>query len=227
MQAFFNNLKQLFLSKPILQLPDFAKPFTIATDTSKYASGAILLQTDSNGEWYPYSYLSQSFIPAKRNYNIYDQELLAIIQALKSWQYYLHGSPFPIQVFTNHKNLPYFRQAQKLNRHQARWLLDLADFDLKIVHVPGKLFARPDILFHCSDLHLDNSDNFETVLLLDSLFVNLIDIILHSHISSTSSTNPLILQHLQSSLEPSIPAAFHSCLSNWQVSEGILTYCYA
>ena len=49
-QASFNNLKQLFLSKPILQLPNFAKPFTITTDTSKYASGAILLQTDSNSK---------------------------------------------------------------------------------------------------------------------------------------------------------------------------------
>ena len=42
-QAFFNNLKRLFLSKPVLQLPDFAKPFAIATDALKYALGAILL----------------------------------------------------------------------------------------------------------------------------------------------------------------------------------------
>ena len=41
-QTFFDNLKQLFLSKPVLQLPDFARPFAIATDTLKYASRAIL-----------------------------------------------------------------------------------------------------------------------------------------------------------------------------------------
>ena len=84
-QASFNNLKQLFLSKPVLQLPDFTKPFAIATDASKYATRAILLQTDSNSEWHPCFYLSQSFIPAEQNYDIYDQELLATIQALKSW----------------------------------------------------------------------------------------------------------------------------------------------
>ena len=78
-QISFDNLKWLFLSKPVLQLPDFTKPFTIAINASKYASGAILLQTDSNGEWHPYSYLSQLFIPAEWNYDIYDQELLAII----------------------------------------------------------------------------------------------------------------------------------------------------
>ena len=71
-QKSFDNLKKLFLSRPVLYLPDFTKPFAIATDASKYASGAILLQTDSNGDWHPCSYLSQSFIPAERNYDIYD-----------------------------------------------------------------------------------------------------------------------------------------------------------
>ena len=129
-----------------------------------------------------------------------------------------------MQVFTDHKNLTYFCEAQKLNRQQARWLLDLVDFDLKIIHVPGKLLAGPNALLCRSDLHSGESDNTKTTLLPDSLFVNLIDTVLHSHISSASTTGPLVLQHLQSSLKPSIPAVFHSYLSDWQISEGILTY---
>ena len=108
-QNSFDTLKSLFLSKPVLHLPDLAAPFAIATDASKYASGAILLQTDSNGEWHLCSYLSQSFSPAERNYDIYNRELLAVIRALKSWWHYLHGSPFPVQIVTDHKNLTYFR----------------------------------------------------------------------------------------------------------------------
>ena len=115
-QSSFDSLKCLFLSKPVLHLPNLSALFAVATDASKYASGAILLQTDSNGDWHPYSYLSQSFSPAERNYNIYDRELLAVIRALKSWHHYLHGSPFPVQVFTDHKNLTYFCQPQVLNR---------------------------------------------------------------------------------------------------------------
>ena len=84
-QASFDTLKSLFLSKPILHLPDLAAPFTIATNAFKYASGAILLQTDSNGEWHPCSYLSHSFSPAEQNYGIYNRELLTVIRALKSW----------------------------------------------------------------------------------------------------------------------------------------------
>ena len=104
-QSSFVSLKCLFLAKPVLHLPDLSAPFAVATDASKYASGAILLQTDSNGDWHPCSYLSQSFSPAEHNYDIYDRELLAVIRALKSWHHYLHVSPFPVQVFTDHKNL--------------------------------------------------------------------------------------------------------------------------
>ena len=121
-QSAFEALKHPFLSKPVLHLPNLSAPFAIDTDASKYASGAILLQTDSNGGWHPCSYLSQSFSPAERNYDIYDHELLAVIHALKSWQHYLHGPPFPVQVFMDHKNLTYFRQPQVLNCRQAQWL---------------------------------------------------------------------------------------------------------
>ena len=142
----FSQLKSLFLSKPILQLLNPSQPFALTTNASKYASGALLLQTNSNGDWHPCSYLSQSFSPAERNYDIYDHKLLAIIHTLKAWQHYLHGSPFPIQVFTDHKNLTFFCSPQCLNHRQARWLLDLVDFDLHLIHVPGSHLAGPDAL---------------------------------------------------------------------------------
>ena len=83
-QKAFKLLKQKFLSEPVLSLPDNSKPFAITTNTSKHASGGILLQADSNGNWHPCSYLFQSFSPTKRIYDIYDRELLAIIQGLKT-----------------------------------------------------------------------------------------------------------------------------------------------
>ena len=78
-QSAFDSLKSLFLSKLILHLLDISSPFTITTDASKFASGAMLLQTDAKGEWHPCSYLSQSFSSVERNYDIYDRELLTII----------------------------------------------------------------------------------------------------------------------------------------------------
>ena len=223
-QSSFDSLKRLFLSKPVLHLPDLSASFAIATDTSKHASGAILLQTDPNGDWHPCSYLSQSFSPAKRNNDIYDRELLMVIRTLKSWCHYLHSSPFPVQVFTDHKNLIYFRQLQSLNCRQAQWLIDLADFDLKMIHVPGKLLAGPDALSRRPDLlPSEDADNNGVTLLPPSLFVNIIDMALLQRIESASAGDPLVLQALQS-MHEDIPLPFRSRLADWQVEAGILTY---
>ena len=191
-QKAFDLLKEEFSKQPVLSLPDLNKPFAIATDASKDASGGILLQPDSNGEWHSCSYLSQSFSPTERNYDIYDRELLAVIQGLKTWKHYLHGSPFPVKVFTNHKNLLYFKEPHKLNRRQARWMLDISNYDLKLIHVPGKELAGPDALPWRPDLiPKENIDNDQLTLLPESLFINTIDLAIANKIAKSSEKDQL------------------------------------
>jgi hypothetical protein len=64
-QVAFEQLKQKFQEEPVLILPDQTRPFQIESDTSKYASGAVLMQTDINGDQHPCAYISKSFSPAK------------------------------------------------------------------------------------------------------------------------------------------------------------------
>ena len=66
-------------------MPDQTKPFQIECDASKYASGAVLTQVDGNGNRCPCTFISKTFLETERNYEIYDQELLAIIRALEEW----------------------------------------------------------------------------------------------------------------------------------------------
>ena len=96
-------------------MPDQTKPFQIETDASKYASGAILTQTDVNGDRHPIAFLSKTFIKTERNYDVYDWELLVIIRALTEWQHYIQGSGHTTEVLSDHMNLMYFKSAQKLN----------------------------------------------------------------------------------------------------------------
>ena len=111
-----------------------------------------------------------------------------------------------------------------LNRRQARWLIDLADFDFKMIHVPGKLLAGRDALSRRPDLlPSDDTDNDNVTLLPPSLFVNLIDTALSQYIESASAGDPLVLQALQS-MHEDIPLPFRSRLADWQVEAGILTY---
>ena len=78
-QQAFDDLKTCFTSEPVLIMPDQTKPFQIECNMSKYASGAVLTQLDSNGDRHPCAFISKVFSPAERNYEIYDRELLAII----------------------------------------------------------------------------------------------------------------------------------------------------
>ena len=85
------------------------------TDALLIALGAVLMQLNINGDMQPCGYLSQMFSPAEQNYDIFDHELLAVIHGLKEWRQYLLGSPFPIEVLTDHKNLTYFKELRKLS----------------------------------------------------------------------------------------------------------------
>jgi len=52
---------------------------------------------------------------AERNYEIYDKELLAIVEALTKWRQYLLDTMEPFEVWTDHENLKYFQEPHKLN----------------------------------------------------------------------------------------------------------------
>jgi hypothetical protein len=52
-QKSFNMIKERFGHTPDLHLPEPEKPFALATDASKWATRAILLQKDINRECHP------------------------------------------------------------------------------------------------------------------------------------------------------------------------------
>ena len=127
-------------------MPDQLKPFQIKSDMSKVATGAVLTQLDSNGDQHPVAFMSKTFTDTERRYKIYDRELLGIICALKEWRHYIQGSGHTTVIFSDHKNLTYFRTAQKLNDRQARWSLYLSEFDIKLIHLPGSKMIQSDAL---------------------------------------------------------------------------------
>ena len=47
---------------------------------------------------------------AERNYEIYDKELLAIVEALTKWRQYLLDTLETFEIWTDHENLRYFQE---------------------------------------------------------------------------------------------------------------------
>ena len=68
------------------------------------------------------------------------------MKALTKWRQYLLNAIEKFEVWIDHENLKYFREAQKLNRQQARWYLKLQDYDFILQHIPGKMNTKADIL---------------------------------------------------------------------------------
>jgi hypothetical protein len=89
--------------------------------------GAVLSQYFA-GNLHPVVYYSRTLIPAELNYPIHDKELLASICALCEWKVYLKETVKPVTIYTDHKSLEYFMTTKELNRQQARWALELAEY---------------------------------------------------------------------------------------------------
>ena len=53
-------------------------------DALRHAIGGVLSQ-EQEGKWKLIAFLSRTMQPAERNYEIYDKELLTIMEALAKW----------------------------------------------------------------------------------------------------------------------------------------------
>lgn len=81
------------------------------------------------------------------NWETHDQELFAIIESLKQWQFLLEGTKDPVTCYTDHENLEKWKDANSWkNRRHARWHQFLASFNFTINFRPGKLSGKPDAL---------------------------------------------------------------------------------
>ena len=84
------------------------------TDALGHAIEGVLSQ-EQDRKWKPIAFLSRTMQPAKLNYEIYDKELLAIVEALTKWRQYLLDIAEPFEVWMDHENLKYFREPHKPN----------------------------------------------------------------------------------------------------------------
>ena len=76
-------------------------------------------------------------------------------------------------------------------------MLDIGDYNLKLIHVPGKELAGPDALSQRPNLiPKEDHDNEQTTLLPETLFINIIDHALEEKIKNSSEKDPLVLTAL-------------------------------
>ena len=107
--------------------------------------------------------MSRKFTNAQRHYRVFEQETIAILEALLKWEDKLMG--YRIHVVTDHQALEFFQTQRRLSSRQTRWMEYLSRFNFDIRYVKGVLNKAADALsrYYESDTWADTHNVSEYV----------------------------------------------------------------
>ncbi|ESK85099.1 reverse transcriptase-rnase h-integrase [Moniliophthora roreri MCA 2997] len=114
--------------------------------------------------------------------------------------------------------------AQKLNRRQAKWSLFLSEFNLTLVHVPGKSLTQVDALSQRSNKWEDEDTNNKDIILLpEQLFVKGINLEMKTKIAEQLGPDDFHKLALEQLLHQGV-LPIKSALSDWRIDDGLLFF---
>ena len=144
-----NNIKVALSDATLLAHPLNDGEFSITTDASNTAVGAVLQQRN-HGRWEPLAFFSRKLNPAQCKYSAFDRELLAVYLAIQHFRCFVEGREFA--VYTDHKPLTtaIFTKAERSPR-QTRHLDYVSQFTTNIQYVKGNQNVVADALSRVGD----------------------------------------------------------------------------
>jgi hypothetical protein len=133
-QRSFEKLKSCLITEPLLRHPDPSRVYHVYTDSSMRAVGGVAAQMYEDGE-HPVQFESRLMTGAELNYQVHEQELLALVYILGKFRHLLEGVKF--KVFTDNRSLVFLTTQKDLSRRQARWQELLSRYDFELKHIAG------------------------------------------------------------------------------------------
>ncbi|KAL7077691.1 hypothetical protein ACQ4LE_003040 [Meloidogyne hapla] len=143
-QKAFDKIKDILTSEPVLTFPDYSKPFHVFTDASLVGQGGALMQKNENNLFQAIAYCSRTLTTPERKWPPVQIELGAIIYALRQFKPFIYMTE--VELHTDHKPLAYLLEKAQAHPNLARWLIELQNYNIKIVHVSGKENLLADAL---------------------------------------------------------------------------------
>ena len=144
----FETIKNLIIEAPILNYPSEDHTFILDTDASDSAIGGELLQL-IDGKEHVISYGSYVLTAEQRKYCTTRKELLAVLRFCRQFRYYLLGRKFVVR--TDHNSLVWLLGFKNIEGQLSRWIQELSQFDMTVIHRPGKLHTNADALSRIPD----------------------------------------------------------------------------
>lgn len=105
-------MKNALITVPIIQPPDWIRPFEMMCDVSDYFVGTVLGQR-TNKKLHVIYYASRTLDQAHMNYATTEKELLAVVFTLDKFRSYLVGAK--IIIYIDHAAIRYL-----LNKKDAK-----------------------------------------------------------------------------------------------------------
>ena len=160
-----------------LSLPDMEKRFTLVTDCSNIAAGAMLAQESQKlpGYLQPVAFYHHALSPSEQKYSATEKELLAVVLAIKKFRVYL-GRDF--DLITDHQSLTWLKSLNPENEvgRRGRWLDLIQQFSMNIVAKKGKspemsiadFLSRVKCDGHCKSTVITDEDESSRVMAVAS-----------------------------------------------------------
>lgn len=146
----FEWSKKILAKNVTLPYPIANAPYSLMTDASDYAVGAVLQQFVNNA-WRPLAFFSKKLSSTEEKYAAFDRELLAIHKAIRHFDHFLEGRKF--HIMTDHLPLvnAFNSSSERKSARQERQMAYVLEFTSDIRHVSGcknpvaDALSRPEI----------------------------------------------------------------------------------
>ena len=138
--AAFEALKQALTEELELFQIDVDAPYTMRTDASDFAIGAVLEQQRGD-RLVPVAFYSRKLSGSQLNWTPREKECYAIVCSLRKWAGWVGFQP--ITIMTDHRSLEEWSNElldtpSGPRGRKARWHETLSQFKLAVVYIPGK-----------------------------------------------------------------------------------------
>ena len=159
----FNDIVEALTTAPVLAYPSPDAPFILDTDASDTAIAGVLSQVQ-NGQERVICYGSVVLSAPQKNYCTTRKELLAIVRFTRQFRHYLRGRT--VTVRTDNGSLTWLMRFKNPIGQLARWIEELNQYDIQLIHRRGKLHVNADTLSRIPD-EMDVCPHYDGKLLSD------------------------------------------------------------